>query len=86
MKLSQTGTGGGENSIPLFDAKGLNTMPMQVQVEGTADFVIEGRVSPEAPWMEIANGSADILQSAMWVPYIRLRVTSGTGTAVLWVL
>lgn len=85
IKLTQTGVGTADVAFAARDSNGSGQMPLQVDVTGTATFLVLARVSPEASWQElIAPTSGNTLQSVAWVPYVRLEVTAGTGTATLW--
>ncbi|MDQ4420058.1 hypothetical protein OOT33_06350 [Sphingobium sp. DEHP117] len=84
MKIAQTGVGFVEN---LFAVRALHgwLLPVQVAVEGTATYRILGRVSPEAQWRELrAADTVSCLEAVNWVPYVRLEVLSGDGSATLW--
>lgn len=84
MKLSRTSAGTVENLEALRDTDGTGVLPLQVRVTGGASFVVNGRVAPDAPWIEIASGSADILESITWLPHVQL-VQTGTGAVDLWI-
>lgn len=86
ISLQQTGVGVQSNTArEVYDSMGTGMLPVQVDGDGVTTFKINGRVSPDAPWMEIvAAQTADLLQSIAWVPYIQLEVTAGAGTVKLW--
>jgi hypothetical protein len=86
MKISQTGVGVESHPNSIRDSSGTSLLPVQAQGDGATTFRVLGRVSPDAPWVEIiAAGTADFLQAVSWVPYMQLEVTSGTGTVDLWI-
>jgi hypothetical protein len=68
------------------DSDGTALLPVQGDVQGTATFRLLGRVSPDAPWVEIrAPNTVDFLESISWVPYIQLEITAGAGSVTLWI-
>lgn len=85
--LEQTGVGAKSNDErQLYDSMGTGMLPIQVDGDGATTFKINGRVAPDAPWMElIAAQTADMIQAISWVPYIQLQVTAGAGSVKLWV-
>ncbi len=85
--LTQTGVGVQSNTERgVYDSMGTGMLPIQVDGDGATTFKINGRVHPDAPWMEIvAAQTADLLHSIAWVPYIQLEVTAGVGQVKLWV-
>ncbi len=85
MKYQQTGVGAVESGA-IRDSRGKGLLPVQVALTGTATYRLLGRVSPEAQWVELRPAaSTDCLEAISWVPYLRLEVTSGDGTATLWI-
>ena len=85
MKLSQTGVGAVAVSRRLYPGASAKLF-VQADVTGTATFTVEGRASPEAPWTSvIASGSVDVNQLIDWRPELRLNVTAGTGSVVLYI-
>lgn len=85
MKLEQANAGTASNELAIRDTQGTGVLPIQIDVEsGTPTWFIDARVSPEAPWMQISTGAADVLESISWIPYVQLRVT-GTGTVALYI-
>ena len=86
MKIQQTGVGTATHSGTVRDSKGKALLPIQADGDAVTTFKVNGRVSPDAPWMElIAADSADFLESISWVPYIQLEVTAGGGTVTLYI-
>lgn len=86
MKLTQTGVGTADNTSAVRDSQGTGLLPIQAQGDGATTFKINGRVAPDAPWVELkAAGVADFLESVSWVPNIQLEVTAGSGTVSLWI-
>lgn len=85
-KLTATGAAGtAETTTAIRDSRGVGLLPVQADTDGTT-FRLLARVSPDAPWVEIkAAGAVDFLESISWVPYLRLEITSGTGTVTVWV-
>jgi len=84
IKLTASGAGGSAEGT-VRDTNGVGLLPVQAQTDGTV-FRVLGRVSPEAPWIEVKEPSAAaFLESISWVPYVRLEITSGAGTVALWV-
>lgn len=85
MKLTASGAAGtAENTTAIRDSQGTGSLPLQADTDGTA-FRVLGRVSPDAPWVEIkAAGTADFLDHIPWTPYLRVEITAGTGTVTLW--
>lgn len=85
--LTRTGVGVVSNDAKeVYDSMGTGMLPVQVDGDGATTFKINGRVSPDAPWMEIvAAQTGDLLQAISWVPYIQLEVTAGAGQVKLWI-
>lgn len=79
--LSQTGIG----STAAIQIPHSDKIAVQLHVTGTATFQVNGRVSPDAPWMPVvASASADSIQSIAWYPELQLQVTVGAGTVELY--
>jgi hypothetical protein len=86
IKLSRTGVGTADTQASIRDTAGSSLLPIQADGDGATTFRVLGRVSPEAPWVEIkAAGTADFLESISWVPFLRLEVTAGAGMVHLWI-
>ena len=86
MKIPLTGVGAASNPFALRDRNGTGALPIQVDIEGTATYRINGRVSDDAGWQEITPPSSEgILESISWIPFVQLEVISGTGKVSLWV-
>lgn len=86
IKLSASGASGFAETAAVRDSHGVGLLPIQGAASAGTSFRVLGRVSPEAPWLEIKPaGSAGFLESISWVPCIRLEITGGTGTATLWI-
>ena len=86
IKIVQTGPGTAAHAGTVRDSNGTGLLPVQTAVEGAATFRVMGRVSPEAPWLELkAAGTVPFIESLSWVPYLALEVTGGTGTVFLWI-
>lgn len=85
IKLTQTGPGAVTHASMVRDTNGKGLLPVQVSVSGAADYRVSGRIAPDLPWIELwPERSAPTLESTSWVPFLQLEVTSGTGTATLW--
>lgn len=86
MKLEQTGVGTESNAQSIRDSFGSGLIPIQADGDGATTFRLNGRASPDAPWIEIkAAGTADFLESFSWVPFVQLEVTSGSGSVSVWI-
>lgn len=86
VKLSQTGVGSTSVATAVRDTHGSGLLPIQAAGDGATTFRVLGRVSPDAPWVELkAAGTADFLEAFSWVPYLELDVTVGTGTVSLYI-
>lgn len=86
QKIVRTSVGTSSHSEVIRDRSGSGLLPIQADGDGATTFRVTGRVSPEAPWVEIkAAGTSDFLEAISWVPYIQLEVTAGSGTVTLWV-
>lgn len=86
IKLTRTGVGTADHENTVRDSDGSSLLPIQADGDGATTFKLLGRVSPEAPWVEIkAAGTADFLESFSWVPYVRLEVTAGAGTVSVYI-
>jgi hypothetical protein len=86
MKLSQTGAGSKAVASSVRDSFGHALLPIQAQGDGATTFKVQGRIAPDAPWVDIvAAATADFLESISWVPFIQLVVTAGSGTVNLWI-
>jgi hypothetical protein len=87
-KLSQTGVGTKTlaSNETIRDSYGKALLPIQASGDGATTFRVRGRISTEAPWVDIvAAGTTDFLESISWCPLIQLEVTAGSGTVTLWV-
>lgn len=85
IKLTRTGVGTVDHEGTVRDTNGSGLLPVQADTDGTT-FKLLGRVSPDAPWVEIkAAGTVDFLENISWVPYLRLEITAGAGTVTVWV-
>lgn len=86
MKITKTGVGTADVPSAIRDTDGTGLLPVQAHGDGVTTFRVLGRVSSEAPWVElVAPATADFLQSVSWVPYLRLEITAGTGTVALYI-
>jgi hypothetical protein len=86
IKLTRSGVGTVDHAGVVRDTNGTGLLPMQAEVTGTATFRVLGKVSPEAPWVELrAANTTAFLESFSYVPFIRLEITTGTGTVNLWI-
>jgi len=86
MKFQQTGVGAVETRAAIRDTKGKGLLPVQVSVTGACTYRLQGRISPDAPWITLKDAQADpLLEAFSWVPYMRLEITSGDGTATMWI-
>jgi hypothetical protein len=86
MKITRTGVGTVTHTGSVRDSYGHALLPIQADGDGATTFRVLGRVSPDAPWVElIAAATVDFLESISWVPFIQLEITAGTGTVTLWV-
>ena len=89
-KISASAVGTFPVSFALNDRVGAGNFPVQVEIEAgaTATYRILGRVSPEAPWVEVvAPASAGSLQSVNYIPFLALHITSysGAGNINMWI-
>lgn len=76
--------------VALSDRRGTGSLPLQAVVPagGSATFRLLGRVSADAPWVEVrAPASAGFAESMRFLPYLALEVTSlsSGGAVVLWI-
>lgn len=86
MKITQTGVGTAEFPARVRDTQGTGLLPIQADGDGATTFKVNGRVSADAPWVELkAAGTADFLESLSWVPHLQLEVTAGAGSVTLWI-
>jgi hypothetical protein len=86
IKLTRTGIGTADVSEAVRDSRGSGLLPIQADGDGATTFKINGRVAPDAPWVEIkAAGVADFLENISWLPYLQLEVTAGAGTVTVWI-
>lgn len=86
MKISRTGVGTVTHAASVRDSNGHALLPIQADGDGATTFRVLGRVSPEAPWVEIvAAGTVDFLESISWVPFIQLEITAGSGPVILYI-
>lgn len=85
-KITQTGVGTATPLTAVRDTNGTGILPIQADGDGATSFRVVGRVSLEAPWMEVRAASTDdFLETISWIPYVGLEVTAGSGTVVLYV-
>lgn len=86
MKLTQTGVGTTTHDASVRDSMGHALLPIQAVGDGTTTFKVNGKVHPDAPWVEVvAADVTDFLDSISWLPFIQLEVTSGTGAVTLYI-
>ena len=86
MKLEATAGSPAETSAAVRDTDGTGTLPIQAVVAGSATFRVLGRVSPEAPWVEVKEaGTVSFLESFSWLPYLSVEVLSGSGQVTLYI-
>lgn len=85
--LERNGVGSVAVDREVYDSTGTGLLPIQAAViSGTPTFRVLGRVSTDAPWVEIvAAGTVGWLNSISWVPFIQLEITSGVGVVKLWI-
>lgn len=85
-KITRTGVGVATHEYAVTDVYGSGLLPMQVSPEAGVTYKINGRVSPEAPWVEIRAANTDsFVEAFSYCPFIQLEITAGTGTATLWI-
>lgn len=85
-KLTQTGVGSAQNQNALLDTDGTGILPIQASGDGATTFRVLGKVSKDAPFIEIKGaGTGDFLEGLSWVPFIALEVTAGAGTVDLYI-
>lgn len=83
MKITSSAVGITPGSHLVRDTAGSGLLAMQLEITGTATARVLGRVSPEAPWVEIREAAtAGYLEVSARVPYVALEVTAYTGGAV----
>lgn len=86
MKISQTGVGAATHEGVIRDSNGTGLLPIQVEGDDLTNFRIMGRVSPEAPWVEVKSATSnDFLECISWVPYLQLEIITGPGTINLYI-
>lgn len=86
MKLTATSGTPAETPSAVRDTHGTGTLPIQAEVVGSANFRVLGRVSKDAPWVEVKEaGSVSFLESFTWLPYLLLEVISGAGSVNLYI-
>lgn len=87
MKITQVNVGTATHPASIRDSDGSSLLPIQAEiVSGSPTFRVLGKVSPEAPWVEvIAPGTTAFLQAVSWTPFLQLEITSGSGTVNLYI-
>jgi hypothetical protein len=60
--------------------------PLHVSITGTAEVVVEGRISPEGSWVVLDTFTSSRMVFIGLVPRIRVRVVSSTAATVRAVL
>ena len=89
IKLTLNAVGKVSHAFAVRDSSGSGLLPFQLAVDPSTSVTcrINGRVSPEAPWVELKYAVADFVEAVSWVPYIQLEVVSisGTGAVTLWI-
>lgn len=86
MKITTNGSGIFPCVRAIRSNHGTSLLPIQCAAEGTVTYRLLGRVSADAPWVEIrAEGSGDFLESFSWVPYVAVEVVSGDGAVSAWI-
>lgn len=67
IKLTQTGVGTVETDL-IKDTQGSGLIPVQADGDGATTFRVNGRVAPDAPWVELkAPDVLDFLEGISWV-------------------
>ena len=64
-------------------------MVLQVDISGTFSITAQGRISPDAAWVElVAAATASYIQPLTFMPHIRLVSASGASTPILdaWIM
>lgn len=56
---------------------------LQVVISGTATVALEGRVSPDLPWVQIDSLTSSAVNVYARVPQIRVNVLSVAGTVTV---
>lgn len=86
ITLNRTGVGVVDHPGTVRDSRGTGMLPVQAGGDGTTTFRVLGRVSADAPWVELRGaGNGDFLESMAWVPYLRLEITAGAGSVSVWI-
>jgi hypothetical protein len=87
-RIQASVTGIAAHPAVLKDSSGVGTIPIQVYIPAgvTATYRVVGRVSPEAPWVEIRGSlTTGLLEAMQYCPYIALDITAiAGGSIVLW--
>lgn len=93
----------GKNVIKICDTAGTGTQPAfqfqlgfdvggvhEVEITATGSVTLEGRLSPDAPWAQIAGPTTSPGASSLLIqrayPEMRANVTANTGTIRVWVM
>lgn len=79
MNLTQTGIGAVTASL-LPTENPQRVLQVDAPADAATTFSLQGRLDDTADWVELATGTADVLQTIPATPQVRLEVTAGTGT------
>lgn len=87
MKITKNAVGTEFPSTTITDRNGSGFLAIQVDVTGTINYDIVGKVAPEAAAISLkTNQTGSFLETIAWVPFIGIKVNSVSGgSATLYV-
>lgn len=83
MKLTQTGVGLTARRL-LANGAAQSAVQIEAPADGLTTFSLKGRLASDAPFFELATGTASVLQLIPNVSELQLEVTAGSGTVSAW--
>lgn len=74
-----------QGPINIRKSDDLDELTIQVSISAAATVSVQGRLSNDAPWVELISITADALQPIAMVPYLQFVITANTGSVSMYV-
>lgn len=84
-KILNVTSNGTQGPINILKHDELDELTVQVSISAAATVSVQGRLSNDAPWMELISMTADALQPIAMVPYLQFVITGNTGSVSMYV-
>lgn len=76
--VNETGNGT-SSSIPIQTLQGRDELIVQVDISATATVSIQGRLTSQSGWVELASITSSAIQPLARVPFLRFAITGNSG-------